>query len=311
MKRTTKRLNTVFLTLLFFITTIIPAMAQPLPSLSQIAACQWVQGQQTAEQALAGKQFVVVEFFSTWCSGCTAFAPELSRIHDQFYDQGVSVVALSDEGPKTLQQFISKFEGGLHYPIGIDSDNTLYSAFTDPFGVNTIPYTFVLNTRGEIVWHGHPNEGLEETLQALVAGNYDVDQFKTELHNAQNLKKSMALFEAYTTVAQFPEEKALKEQLARTIIDCAKSKQESLALLSLIFIHDFKDYPMAALAVETAVSQPQQPETTLESIYLDVMDGLEIPSLVAEDFLSILATYQKDQNRTQLVEALETFAVQL
>lgn len=63
MKRTTKRLNTVFLTLLFFITTIIPAMAQPLPSLSQIAACQWVQGQQTAEQALAGKQFVVVEFF--------------------------------------------------------------------------------------------------------------------------------------------------------------------------------------------------------------------------------------------------------
>ncbi|EAT14810.1 peroxiredoxin [Desulfuromonas acetoxidans] len=277
----------------------------------QTTVSEWVQGKEAATKALNNPQLTVVEFFSTWCSGCTAFAPHLSRINNQFSDQGVTVIALSDEDKDTLTAFTSQFEGGLSYAIGIDQNNTLYKTFMEPLGENTIPYSFILNNQGEIIWHGHPADGLEVTLQAVIDNNYDAKAFQQEMSNEQDLKKSAGLFEAYAAVAKFADEQELARQLAVKVIDCSKSKPESLALLTMIFLHDFNDYPMAALAMETAVSRPLTENETLEAIYINLMEELEIPSATNKQFLTILAEYRKQGDQRLLTNALKTFAQHL
>ena len=68
-------------------------------------------------------QIVILNFWATWCVPCREEMPVLSQIQDDYADQGVTVITLSDQereiihkyGPKTEYSFLSVFNTNIEW----------------------------------------------------------------------------------------------------------------------------------------------------------------------------------------------------
>lgn len=90
--------------------------------------------------------WVVVNYWATWCPPCLAEMPELAWFSEQYADQGVTVLGLDIEDIEVaeLQAFVEDL--GVNYPI-------LLAGITPPEGMPAIlglPMTFVVSPDGEI-----------------------------------------------------------------------------------------------------------------------------------------------------------------
>ncbi len=90
--------------------------------------------------------WVVVNYWATWCPPCLAEMPELAWFSEQYADQGVTVLGLDIEDMEVaeLQAFVDGL--GVNYPI-------LLAGITPPEGMPAIlglPMTFVVSPDGEI-----------------------------------------------------------------------------------------------------------------------------------------------------------------
>ena len=91
-------------------------------------------------------QKVVLNFWATWCGPCRSEIPELAAFqaaHPDVKLLGISVdERLSAEGVARVAERL-----GARYPILHDP----YGAAGTPYGVNTLPTTFVVDEGGDIV----------------------------------------------------------------------------------------------------------------------------------------------------------------
>jgi thiol-disulfide isomerase/thioredoxin len=106
---------------------------------------------------LRGK-VVVLDFWATWCGPCRQTMPKIDTLHQSYADQGVEVIAVSNEDHPTVQKFAetSLFK----YPKYIDSDGSAFEAF----GVQTIPRLVIIDRAGRIVFD---HEGVHIEMSTL------------------------------------------------------------------------------------------------------------------------------------------------
>ena len=98
-----------------------------------------------ASYRAAGKGYVVVNFFASWCAPCAEEAPLLNRMQRQLAGHGTVVgVAWNDATADTLR--FARVHA-LSYPVLRDVDGSFASAY----GVKGMPETFVIDPRGRIV----------------------------------------------------------------------------------------------------------------------------------------------------------------
>ncbi len=103
-----------------------------------------IQGNSWTLSSLKGK-VVIVNFWATWCPPCRKEMPDLNAFAAQFKDQGLVILAISDEDMATVKPFIDK--AGYTYPILLDPSrkiNTLYH-------IDGIPKSFIYNREGKLV----------------------------------------------------------------------------------------------------------------------------------------------------------------
>lgn len=103
-----------------------------------------IQGNSWTLSSLKGK-VVLVNFWATWCPPCRKEMPDLNAFYARFKDQGLVILAISDEDMATVKPFIDK--AGYTYPILLDPGrkvNTLYQ-------VDGIPKSFVYDREGKLV----------------------------------------------------------------------------------------------------------------------------------------------------------------
>ncbi|HLO80498.1 MAG TPA: TlpA disulfide reductase family protein [Chitinophagaceae bacterium] len=80
--------------------------------------------------AVNKNKVIILNIWATWCPPCRKEMPELDSIQKEFYDNGVTVVAISDEDPVVVSKFTANknfsFEMGtfLHTNELINSINT-------------------------------------------------------------------------------------------------------------------------------------------------------------------------------------------
>ncbi len=90
---------------------------------------------------LKGKP-VVVNFWASWCGYCAAEAPDLEALYKQYSPKGLQMLGVGTDEPEKLGPKAKEL--GLTYPIGSNPDAAR------SYGVQGIPHTFIINSKGEV-----------------------------------------------------------------------------------------------------------------------------------------------------------------
>jgi len=107
-----------------------------------------------------GQKIIVLDFWATWCSPCTAALPGLARVSKQFEGQDVLVYAVNQgEEAEVVQRFLSKAE--LELSVLLDFQGSI----GEMYAVDGIPMTAVIgkDKRVQVVHVGF-SQGMEKKL---------------------------------------------------------------------------------------------------------------------------------------------------
>lgn len=203
--------------------TLLSLLAASLPLLPLAAAqlgdpaaplhiAEWVKGRPVDLAKAKGKQIVVVEFWATWCPPCRTSIPHLTELQKKFGPKGVVFVGITDEEPSVVKPFVKKMGDQMNYTVAIDKDRQTGKGYMEAYGQNGIPCAFVVDRESRVVWVGHPMGELEQVLDQLLAGKYDLAAAKAR-------QKGRQLLETFFTElnAEKPDEAQLR-RLAEQIV---------------------------------------------------------------------------------------------
>lgn len=146
----------------FLATTSIFASAQQPPD---IQVSQWLQAPEGFNghwNALRGK-VVVLEFWATWCAPCITAIPRLNQVANEFRNESVVFLAITDDGVDGLRPFLAKQP--VDAIIGIDTEHKNWK----PFGVSSLPHTVLIGKDGHILGITVPEAITAEVLRTALA----------------------------------------------------------------------------------------------------------------------------------------------
>ena len=106
---------------------------------------------------------VVVSFWATWCKPCKKELNNIAEVYDEWQEEtGVKIVAISIDDTRSMSKVLPYVNASdWEYEVYLDSNSDLKRAM----GVSTVPHTFLLNGKNEIVWqHQGYIDGDEEKL---------------------------------------------------------------------------------------------------------------------------------------------------
>jgi len=102
-----------------------------------------LQGKAWSMKELRGK-VVLVNFWATWCPPCRKEMPDLDSLSRQFGEQGLVILAISDETEDKVRPFIEQRKIG--YPILLDPGRKINALFN----IDSIPETFLFDRKGNL-----------------------------------------------------------------------------------------------------------------------------------------------------------------
>lgn len=117
-------------------------------------------GNPVSMEQYAGKR-IFLNFWATWCGPCLAEMPSMEKARQELQDQGYVFVLISDEHPETLKAFRDRRGFGFDY---LRLPGSIKTA-----GIFSIPQTYLLNTKGQVVQAitGATNWESQESLDLL------------------------------------------------------------------------------------------------------------------------------------------------
>ena len=109
---------------------------------------------------------IVISFWATWCKPCKKELNTIAEVYEDWQDKtSVKLVAISIDDTRSMMRvapYVNASEW--EYEVYLDPNSELKRAM----GVSTVPHTFLLNGKNEIVWQhkgyvdGDENELLEQ-----------------------------------------------------------------------------------------------------------------------------------------------------
>ena len=109
---------------------------------------------------LRGK-VVLVNFWATWCPPCRKELPDLETLYTRFKDQGLVILAISDEDAGKVKPFIAAHT--LQFPILLDPGRKV----NELFRIEGIPKSFVYDRSGKLVAQSIDMRTMRQFLEML------------------------------------------------------------------------------------------------------------------------------------------------
>lgn len=157
-----------------FVIVMALALAPPCPASEEGARAKApsfrtvdLAGEKVSLGDLLGKGPVVIDFWATWCKPCIKELPYLQRMHEQYGAQGVQVVTVSVDTPKSQSQ-VKKFITTHAYTFRalLDGDQEVFRKLQ---GKGSCPYVVVLDAQGFFRYqHTGYRPGDEKELERVV-----------------------------------------------------------------------------------------------------------------------------------------------
>jgi len=106
---------------------------------------------------------IVISFWATWCKPCKKELNTIAEVYEDWQDEtGVKLVAISIDNARSMNKVAPYVNASdWEYEVYIDPNGDLKRAM----GVSTVPHTFLLNSKKEIIWqHKSYVDGDEDEL---------------------------------------------------------------------------------------------------------------------------------------------------
>lgn len=123
------------------------------------------QGAKAERSELKGR-LVVLEFWATWCGPCIETIPHLNELADRFRDEPVQLLAITDEDPGVIRNFLGK--NPIRAWVGFGDEATF-----EAYGVRERPLTVVVDKEGRVVALTTPNNLAPELIEGILARRPD------------------------------------------------------------------------------------------------------------------------------------------
>jgi len=154
-------MKTRIIALLFFIiTTTTYSQNKLLPSVD----VKTINGKSISINSIDNDEMpIVINFWATWCKPCKKELNNIAEVYDEWQDEtGVKIIAISIDDTRSMSKVAPYVNSvGWEYEVYLDPNGDLKRAM----GVSTVPHTFLLNSKKEIVWqHRGYVDGDEDEL---------------------------------------------------------------------------------------------------------------------------------------------------
>lgn len=107
-------------------------------------------------------QVVVLDFWATWCPPCRVSLPHIQKMHEEFGDKGLTILAITNEPREKVGEFI--IDHKYTFRTLLDANGEVFKQYDGEY----IPYTIVLTPKGTVaeVVIGNKPEVLEAAVRA-------------------------------------------------------------------------------------------------------------------------------------------------
>ncbi len=143
----------------------------------------------------------MVEFWATWCGPCIASMPHLAELQNEYADQGLRIISVSDEDLDTVEEFLEREVRGeedmtyddltSNWSLTTDPDDSVSQDYMRAAGQNGIPTAFIVGKTGHVEWIGHPME-IDEPLEQVINDEWDREAFAVKFRAEQEMDIMMS-----------------------------------------------------------------------------------------------------------------------
>lgn len=113
-----------------------------------------------------GEQITIIDFWATWCKPCTKAMPKLNTIYSKYKDQGLAMIGISCDGPRSTSQVPAVVHNlNIDYTILKDIDCEVMNDYQ----YQAFPTLIMLDANNEVVYvHEGFSSGDEAEIEAAV-----------------------------------------------------------------------------------------------------------------------------------------------
>ena len=164
-------------------------LGDPAPPLTVM---QWIKG--TPVNLKSGTNIYVLVFCTL--SRANEFAiTNLNSLQKRYQDKGVVVVAISDDPPEQLTNFVQIKGAEINFTVAADDvPGRTARNYQQAFNQMGLPQAYIVGKDGKVLWLGHPlTGGLGEVVDEITSGRYNLEHVQKSIRASKQMEQYLAL----------------------------------------------------------------------------------------------------------------------
>lgn len=239
-------LLTALVSVNFLLTTVQPAPQVRMGSrLGDLSLADIVQGDDVTVGD--GENNLIVVFMATYCPVSRELVAKLNDLEKR---SGIRVVGITEEPRNLLEENVAKYELAPTFALAIDDQQQTRRRLLEPLKQRSIPYAFLVDKNGLLLWHGHPGtSAFDRIVKRTLEGDWAATHARRRL-------TAKALAEQYLQKVAQPNSASSAARVAKQVSRlCNRDPDFLTALAHMILTSEQikdRDYAFALELAEQA-----------------------------------------------------------